>query len=551
MKERILSLLKDLTAIDSISASTRENRAAVFLRRTLEAIPYFKLHPELTEARPIAGDPLGRDIVYGLVRGKGAAQSAATGATLILMGHYDVVEVEDYGRIRDYAFDITALPAQMADMDIDEETRRDLESGEWIFGRGAADMKGGLVAGLDYLEEYSQNPGGGNLLFLAVPDEESYSLGMRRAVEILVELRERWGLEYELLVNMEPTHREGGRQLVPIGTGGKCLPVALVQGKKAHAGAVFDGLNPVAVLGNIFSATDLCLDFVDTQGDEATMPPSWTYFKDMKDTYDVSLPVWAAGYFNVLSFYTTPEEVLGRLKTIARQAFDDYLDKIQGALTKYQALRSREPRTISREYQILDFGELMAYCRKLRGAEFETFYQNQYQEIKDRIQKNELNYPAATIQIMRGVLEFSGLTCPAAILGFAPPYYPAMCSTGIPGKEGRILEYFEVLRQFSTAQYGIDLQPVHYAVGLSDCSYAAIDKPFNYRQFADNAPLWGDLYHIDFDRIEKINVPCIILGPYSKDYHRMTERVFTEDLTVRIPAMLRHLGAFVFARSGK
>jgi arginine utilization protein RocB len=152
---------------------------------------------------------------------------------------------------------------------------------------------------------------------------------------------------------------------------------------------------------------------------------------------------------------------------------------------------------------------------------------------------------------MREVLEFSGITAPAAILGFAPPYYPAMCSAGISGKQGRIMEYFEVIRQYSAAEYGIDITPEQYTVSLSDCSYAAIDRPFDYRSFADNAPLWGDLYHIDFDLIEKINVPCMILGPYSKDYHRMTERVHTEDLTNRVPALLRRIGAHIFAEAGE
>jgi arginine utilization protein RocB len=545
MKDRILSLLRDLTAIDSVSSTDRENRAAEYLHRVLGSFPYFKLHPELFGARRIAGDSLERDIVYGLVRGK-------TAGTVILLGHYDVVEVEDFGRIRDYAFDMEKLPEHLAAMDIDDDARRDLESGEWIFGRGTADMKGGVVINLDYLEEYSRSPGGGNLLFLAVPDEESYSLGMRKAVELLVELRERFSLDYELLMNMEPTHREEGRQITLIGTGGKCLPVALVQGKKAHAGAVFDGLNPIGVLGNIYAATELSMDFVDIKGEEATMPPSWTFFKDLKDTYDVSLPVWAAGYFNVLSFYTTPAEVLERLKGISHRAFTDYLDKTQEAFLKYHALRSRRPdREIPRDYQVLDFGELMAYCREQRGEEFGIFYQNLYRQIRDRLQTNELNYPSATIQIMRGVLEFSGITSPAAVLGFAPPYYPAMCSTGIKGKEGRVMEYFEVLRKYSEAEYGIGMRAEHYAVGLSDCSYAAIDRPFDYREFADNTPLWGDLYQIDFNLIEKINVPCMILGPYSKDYHRMTERVQKADLTDRIPALARRLGDYVFAQSGK
>ena len=44
----------------------------------------------------------------------------------------------------------------------------------------------------------------GNVLFLSVPDEESYSVGMRGAAGFLADLREREKLSYDLLIDLEP-----------------------------------------------------------------------------------------------------------------------------------------------------------------------------------------------------------------------------------------------------------------------------------------------------------------------------------------------------------
>ena len=40
---------------------------------------------------------------------------------------------------------------------------------------------------------------------------------------------------------------------------------------------------------------------MDLYEEEATMPPTWLKFRDLKEVYDVSIPTKAAGYFTVLS----------------------------------------------------------------------------------------------------------------------------------------------------------------------------------------------------------------------------------------------------------
>lgn len=74
--------------------------------------------------------------------------------TVILTGHYDVVDTEEYGEFRKYAYDVEAWKnASGPELEgllemLTPEARADFCSGEWLFGRGVNDMKGGLAVGL-------------------------------------------------------------------------------------------------------------------------------------------------------------------------------------------------------------------------------------------------------------------------------------------------------------------------------------------------------------------------------------------------------------------
>lgn len=97
----------------------------------------------------------------------------------------------------------------MIEFETDETIVSELKSGEWIVGRGACDMKGGLAAQLAVFEAYAKHPGNASLLFVSLPDEESYSAGMRAAIPVLKEFRETYGLQYKILINSEPNPKKG------------------------------------------------------------------------------------------------------------------------------------------------------------------------------------------------------------------------------------------------------------------------------------------------------------------------------------------------------
>ena len=121
-----------------------------------------------------------RHCVALLVRGGGARE------TVVLTGHYDTVSTRDYGDLAGLATDPEALaPALLARLSATASTpaqnraKADLASGAFLPGRGLLDMKAGLAAGIVAAERFAVAGGRGNVLFLAVPDEEAASAGAR------------------------------------------------------------------------------------------------------------------------------------------------------------------------------------------------------------------------------------------------------------------------------------------------------------------------------------------------------------------------------------
>ena len=51
-------------------------------------------------------------------------------------------------------------------------------------------------------------------------------------------------------------------------------------------------------------------------------------------------------------------------------------------------------------------------------------------------------------------------------------------------------------------------------------------------------PFFESIYHLPLAEIEQISMPCVNIGPWGKDFHKLTERVYKEDLYERTPAIL-------------
>ena len=488
--------------------------------------------------------------------GGGTPKTNATVPTVIFMGHHDVVSADVYGEAAPWAFDPDAITKHFNEENLSPEAYTDLITGEWIFGRGSCDMLGGTAVQMAVLSEQAEaalkdeeeakekqqrsvaaNLAGnfvteekspredlaeteesnntehhGALLFISVPDEESFSVGMRGTLPLLEQLKEQHGLDYRLAVCAEPNNRlpDGRTQVVHSGSIGKLLPVVLVQGKVVQIGSYRDGVNPLGILSRIVAETDGDESFTETCEGEHSVPPVWMYARDLKEGYDFSLPHRAAGYCNVLTFRKTPAQVMAY-----------FLGKIKTAVAE-----------TSQPVAVMTWVTLWQQAKQRKG--FPEFWKETEEMQKKMLREQHKTFPEVTLWLMERTLDFLHADQPLVVFGFAPPYYPAVRS-----EEMKKADRFAIYKKALAALQKIKTEP--YFQGVSDCSYCGLTEEAQSPAYQANTPLWGKDYRFDMEALVRLQIPFFLLGPWGKDLHQIGERVNCSSLTEEYPEVLRKL----------
>ncbi|WP_157237967.1 M20/M25/M40 family metallo-hydrolase [Desulfobacter curvatus] len=481
-----------------------------FIHRILGELPYFQQYPDHIGAWNIKNDHFKRRVAWAMIRG-------GSTKTIVLMHHFDVVVIDNYGPLKHLALDIERLEAALKEdaSILTPDAKKDLESGNWIFGRGAADMKGGGAIQLALFDTYARLSDQERrklptLVLLAVPDEENMSAGMRAATGLLCRLREKWNLDYELMINSEPHQRRNSEKgLISQGSIGKLNVFVYVRGVTAHAGKVLEGLNATGIMAQIVARTDLSEEFVDQVGNQAGIHPTWMRSRDLKKNYDISFPEACYGIFNVLTFNTGPDAVLNKMTTICREILSAYQERVN----QKREILSRQT---GRNLKPFDWAPCVMPFGDLKDA---TPAPDKDLEITE-----ELGFRTAAFN----------LESPMVIVGFCPPYYP-----GVTNPDQATLH--NMVTGFTQAQFGQEYDNEAYFTGICDLSYAMMADDPKILSAALAHMAGNDGYHIAFDEIEKISMDCINIGPWGLDYHKPSERVFKEDLLERTPRIIDHV----------
>lgn len=535
LSERIeKNLLNYLKAVTHTSTALERNNE-VFFNNWVESVPYFTEHPEYYGVHEIQNDLLKRKSTWALLKGKG-------NKTIVMIHHTDTVDVDDYGKYKKYAYDPYELEKIYKDnnVEMDESSKKDLYSGEWIFGRGASDMKGGGSITYSLLEEYSQDKEfNGNILVLGVPDEENLSGGMRSAIYLLKDLKEKHNLEYVLMLNVEPHEKVKDKTItVYDGSVGKLMPIFLVRGKLAHVGQVYKGLNPINILSEIIRKTELNPDFIEKAGNTVTPAPTWLYFKDRKDVYDVSLPITAGGYMSILTLTKSPKEILDMLKELAEESFKNVIDDFNTSYEKYKSLSNMTYGNPQWKVNVKYYGEIYNEILQEKGDIFKTEISEYQKNIEAKINNNEIDRVEGAYELIEKTLEYYSDLSPLVVIALAPPYYPSTNNSMIENGD-KINELIAKMDEFSKEECNLGIYTQNYFTGISDLSYALFtgdNEVIDY--IKDNMIFWGDMYYIPLDIIRELSMPVLNVGPWGRDLHKYTERVHKKDLFENIPKLI-------------
>lgn len=538
----------DLVGIPSVTNSAAETALAPWLQRQLSEHPYFAAHPGHLRLLRTQGDAWERYALCALVRGSGRQ-------TVVLTGHYDTVSVANYGTLADVAFEPEALrPRLIEELQArgqgaaDALALADLLSGEFLPGRAALDMKSGLAAGLAVLEAFAEMPmPEGNLLFLAVPDEEEGSHGMRSAAPALADLAAEWGLELTAAVNLDAEVDSGdgeqGRAIF-LGSVGKLLPSVLLVGRPTHAGAPFDGLSASLLAAELMRAVELNPDLADPGfGEQVGPPPVALQSYDLKTHYDVTTPamLWCA--FNVLTREWSPSEVLTRFVEVSRNAVQSAVETARERAERFVRQGGSAAR-VDALPRVLTYAELRQQARA-RGGEAALEYLDRL--ARDLAADPALDTPRVCQRLVEATVREAGLEGPAAVVSFASLYYPPANLPDTPG--GRLLRRAaERVAAELSGQDGVGLTLRPSFPGVSDMSFlGACPDLAGLSVMRENTPAWGSRLQFDYEGAARRAVPTVNAGPWGRDYHQRGERVHAGYAFGTLPRVLWRLARELLA----
>lgn len=488
---------------------------------------------------PLESDPYQRHNVYAFLRGESKR-------TLVLLGHFDTVDTQDYGPLEPWALDPAALAVrQDALLALVPELRADLEAhpGDWMFGRGSIDMKSGVAANIAVMRRLAEKARTTTLpisiVMLATPDEENESAGVLQAVRFLLRLRQQYGLTYLGAINTDYTtalYPNDPHRYINSGTVGKLLPSFLIVGKEAHVGEPFQGVDAnllAAELIRDLSMNDALCDVVPassgTGAIQMTPPPVTLRASDLKTHYDVQLPFAAYFYLNVLTFTTLPGELLEHLRHHAQSAMNNILEQLNATeqrwnQTKYGAVASHEPLK-QRSGSVLTYAELYAGAVQERGqAVIQQELVQEWERWPASLDKRE-----RSLHLTHRLWTVSGKQGPAIILYYSPPYYPHVAPTGGP--------LHDAIAAVIAEHPQLNLALQSYYPFISDMSYLRLDPGADLTTLKDNMPVWQDAdlnsdvpvrpgaYHLPFSDIQELGLPIVNFGPYGFGAHQRGERV--------------------------
>ena len=543
--DEALTITKKLVSIPSMNNSDGGERAvADYMAAWIQELPYFKKHPEQVVIQPLKNDPYDRINVLAIAFGTRSDSKQ----TIILHGHHDTVGVDDFGSIKEYAFDCDALPEKIKAITSDPEVLADIESGEWMFGRGSSDMKSGNAVNMALMRYFTEHLDqfDGNLIFMTNPVEENQHTGIIESLSVLEELQKKYGLTYKMAMNTDfisPAFPGDKSHYFHAGAVGKILPCFYIIGKPTHSGQGFEGFSASMVAAEIERRMDMRAEFSDVYNGEFAMPPTVLKMKDLKPSYDVQTAFSAFVYFNYFIHNMEMDEVFERLRQVAEQALravDAYTDE-QNRI--YCQMTGTDYYKRDYTLNVMEYSQLYQKAKEVKPD-----LDQEIRAITNRALEENLDRRELCLKIVEYLANsILSINTPTVIVFLAPPYCPHNTLKREIPEEGALLDSVVELLDQLGQELGEDLRMMQFFPVLTDSSYLKLDDTdTSIRALVDNFPDMKGHYDVPLDQIKRLNIPAFNFGCHGKDAHKWTERVHKEYSFGKLPIiMLRTLEKYL------
>lgn len=523
LKERIEEIAVQLVGEKSIVETEGENDVSDKVYEIFAQMDYYKKHPENLYFLPVKDDPWGRKSVVAIMNG----EKKPSDNTVVFIGHTDTVGISDYGALAEYATKPYELVEKLREVSsLSDEVREDLESGNYLFGRGIFDMKSGVAVVMALMERLSQHLEQleGNIIFAAVCDEEGSSKGMLTFVPELVRLKKEQGYDYLAMLDPDyiaPAHPGDKNVYQYVGTVGKLMPTFLVVGKESHVGESFSGLDPNQIAAEITRKVNLNPALSDVVDGEVTLPPITLMQRDLKPEYSVQIANKSIVFFNYATHCSTPAQVMEKMMKVGARAFRTVINDLNEAYEDFCAMRGANFERLPWVERTLSYKQLYELVKAEVGSRFDGMVRDYAEEIS---RNPEFDVRDRTMKVVEYVHSLWSDKNPVLIVYLTPPYYPHIYVEGIMHDEKRLID--AVQHAVSTTECDYNLVQKKFLPCISDLSYAAAPKEEGaVEALKENMPGFGIVYDLPLDDMRELDLPVADIGCYGKDAHQFTERV--------------------------
>lgn len=516
IEEIALELTRELSVVDTLGELDSVNK----IHEIFSSMPYYKENPQdlfFVET----GDQLGRKSVVAMLRGK----KGNSKKTVVMIGHTDTVGISDYGNLQEYANQPYELMERLKEVTLSEDARKDLMSGDYLFGRGLFDMKTGDAIIMALMEDIASNIDEfeGNLIFAGVCDEEGNSGGMLSVVPKLVEIKENEGLDYLALLDTDymTSEFEGDEnKYVYIGTVGKLMPSFYVVGKETHVGESFKGLDPNQIASCITNRINLNTEFCDIAEGEVSLPPITLHQRDLKPEYSVQIAKATTLFFNYATHCSTPDEVLVKMKNAGQEAFQTAVDSLNVQYENFCKLAGRKHEQLPWKARTVTYEELLNLV-KAELPEIEEVMAAHNAEMMKDVDMDNRTFALKMVEKLHSLWSDRE---PVVVVYFSPPYYPHIYVEGNIEREKNLID--AVAEAVNTTKTDYNLVYKKFFPYISDLSYGSAPKdPKIIAALKDNMPGFGSKYDLPLEAMQNLDLPVLDIGSFGKDAHKFTERL--------------------------
>ncbi|KNX32879.1 MULTISPECIES: M20 family metallopeptidase [Bacillus amyloliquefaciens group] len=519
-EEKIEAITKSLVALNSINGTLGEGKKADYIKDMIKSFPYFQENPSHVWEQAIPEDPYGRKNIFAFIEGNGESLN-----TVIYHAHLDTVGIEDFGPLKDIAFDSDRLAEYFSNYEFDRDVQRDARSGEWMFGRGSVDMQSGIAVHLANLLHFSERRDQlpGHILFMANPDEESQHSGILTSISELKRMKQEKQLRYLAAINNDfitPLYEGDTTRYIYTGAAGKLLPCFAIYGREVHVGDTLSGIDPNLIASEITRRIHNNIHMAENIEGELVLPPTCLYQRDNKEAYNVQTAVSSYVYFNYFIYEKTAKVVMDQLTAVADEACRETEQKLSDYYDEYCERTSLPKKEMSWNVQVYSLED---YLKRLRSRGIDPA-----QCIEQAFKTYE--HLELRMRCFKAVEELQKLDPEQGakvIIFYAPPYLPHNYLKEESTRDRLLQHVIQEAVDKTAASTGETFVFKKFFPYLADGSFLSLhETDEEVSAFTDNFPGWDVIGTIPFKEIRELNIPSVNIGVYGKDGHKWTERVY-------------------------